>query len=296
MSQRDPLEDPLNVLRAEDRPVQPDPAFAARLRRRLESALTLPNRTEGVVMSDTDTEISALNEPSADEPIQHGDIGYVSVWVPDAGRAAAFYQHVLGWSYAPAAHQVTNTELPVGIVAASGHPTLFCCYAVTDVQAARRSIAEAGGTPGEVRRTDYGTILDATDPQGVAFAVYEPPGGQKRLALNGSGPGELSYVTYRVPDSAVFRDFYARILHWTFAPGRVDDGWQVQSTHPMAGVAGGSARPTTVPMWTVADIAAAAARVREAGGTVLTQPARQPYGVTAECSDDQGAHFHLGEF
>lgn len=288
--------DPLNVLRAEDLPVQPDPAFAARLRRRLESALTLPHRTEGVEMSNTDAEIAALNEPPADELIQHGDIGYVSVWVPDPARAADFYRHVLGWSYAPAAHQVTNTELPIGIAATSAAPTLFCCYAVADVHAARQAIAEAGGAPGEVRRTDYGTILDATDPQGVAFAVYEPPGRQKRLALNGSGPGELAYVTYRTADSAVFRDFYARILGWTFTAGRIDDGWQVQNTRPMAGVGGGNARPATVPMWTVADIEAAVARVREAGGTVLAEPARQPYGMQAECTDDQGVPFYLGEF
>jgi len=64
----------------------------------------------------------------------------------------------------------------------------------------------------------------------------------------------------------------------------------------MAGAAGGSADPTTVPMWTVTDIVAAVARVREAGGTVLSGPARQPYGVTAECADDQCGRFYLGEF
>jgi predicted enzyme related to lactoylglutathione lyase len=288
--------DPLSVLHAEDLPVQPDPAFAARLRGRLESALTLPHRIEGVEMSNTDAEIAALNEPSTDELIQHGDIGYVSVWVPDPARAADFYRHVLGWSYAAAAHQVTNTDLPIGIAATSAPPTLFCCYAVTDVHTARQTIAEAGGTPGEVRRTDYGTILDATDPQGVAFAVYEPPTAQKRLAPNGSGPGELAYVTYRTPDSAVFRDFYARILGWTFTAGRIDDGWQVQNTRPMAGVGGGNARPTTLPMWTVTDIDAAVARVSEAGGTVVEEPVRLPYGMQAECTDDQGSPFYLGEF
>ena len=41
MSQRD-RRDPLRVLHTDDLPVQPDPAFAARLRRRLESALSLP--------------------------------------------------------------------------------------------------------------------------------------------------------------------------------------------------------------------------------------------------------------
>ncbi|OMC54146.1 glyoxalase [Mycobacterium sp. IS-836] len=414
--------DPLSVLRTDDLPVQPDPAFAARLRRRLESALSLP---EGVVMSGTASTISELTQPSAPqrdprpaalpylsvadaraaiawytdaldaavvgEPIvmddgrighaelsiaggvlyladeypelglkapapgsvsvslmlrvddtdaalqkardhgaavqreiyenygsrsatiidpfghrwmlsgptvagiRHGDIGYVSVWVPDADRAAAFYGHVLGWSYDPTTRQVTNTELSTGISASSGPPTLFCCYAVDDIAAARTAIAEAGGTPGETRRADFGTVLDATDPQGAAFAVYEPAQGQKRPELNGSGPGELSYVTYEVPDSAGFRDFYGRVLGWTFEPGRVADGWQVVGTHPMAGAAGGGRRSTTVPMWTVADIEAAVARVREAGGTVLAEPARQPYGISAECVDDQGARFYLGE-
>jgi predicted enzyme related to lactoylglutathione lyase len=228
--------------------------------------------------------------------IRHGDIGYVSVWAPDADRAAAFYGHVLGWAYDPASHRVTNTDLPTGISTNPGPATLFCCYAVADVRAARAAIAEAGGVPGEIRDTEYGVLLDATDPHGVAFAVYEPRAGRKRPEINGSGPGELSYVTYEVAESAGFREFYGRVLGWTFEPGRVADGWQVQGTHPMAGAAGGSEHPTTVPMWTVADIHTAVARVREAGGTVLTEPSRQPYGVTAECADDQGGRFYLGEF
>ena len=152
-----------------------------------------------------------------------------------------FYGHVLGWTYDPASHQVTNTELPKGISAHDGPPTLFCCYAVSDVRAARSAITAAGGSAGEIRHTDYGVLLDATDPQGVAFAVFEPPAGRKRPELNGSGPGEPSYVTYHVPDSAGFRDFYGRVLGWTFEPGRVADGWQVVGPHPMAGAAGGSA-------------------------------------------------------
>lgn len=228
--------------------------------------------------------------------IRRGDIGYVSIWTPDAERAAAFYGHVLGWTYDRQRHQVTNTELPTGISATTGAANLFCCYAVDDVHAARLTIAEAGGTPGEIRHTDYGALLDATDPQGVAFAVYQPSPRDKRPELNGSGPGELSYVTYEVPDSADFRDFYGAVLGWTFTPGRIADGWQVAPAHPMSGVAGGNECATTVPMWTVADIDEAVARVREAGGTVLQEPARQPYGVSAECTDDQGGRFYLGQF
>lgn len=423
MSRHD-ARDPLRALRTDDLPVQPDPSFAARLRRRLESTLVLP---EGVVMSDTASALAELTQPVDTGPrpaalpylsvadaraaiawytdafgavpvgepivmdggrighaeialgggvlyladeypeyglkapalqsvsvslmlhvadtdaalqrarrhgatveretyegygtrnativdpfghrwmlsgptvtapvgIRHGDIGYVSVWTPDVERAAAFYRHVLSWAYDPGAHRITNTDLPTGIWAHAGPPTLFCCYAVSDVRAARDAITAAGGSAGEIRDTDYGVLLDATDPQGVAFAVYQPSGAAKRPELNGSEPGELSYVTYQVPDSAGFREFYGRVLDWTFEPGRVPDGWQVVGPHPMAGVAGGSATPTTVPMWTVSDIDAAVARVREAGGTVLAEPARQPYGVTAECTDDQGGRFYLGEF
>ena len=422
--------DPLRVLRGGDLPVAPDPAFAALLRRRLESALSLPSGTEGVTMSGTTEALASLDtvdEPRhesprpaaipylavgdaraalrwyvdafgavvvgdpivmddgrighaelalaggvlylADEypeiglraptpgavsvslmievadtdtalararvngarverepyenygsrnasvidpfghrwmlsgpqtggatPIQHGDVGYVSVWTPDAARAAAFYGHVLGWRYDPATHQITNTGQRIGIYAVGDRQTLFCCYAVTDLDGARESIVAGGGTPGVVNEFDFGRVLDATDPQGMPFAVFEPTPGTPRPERNGAGPGELSYITYEVPDAGAFRSFYSRVLFWTFEPGRVDDGWQIENTHPMAGAAGGSAAMTTVPMWTVADIEDAVTRVREAGGTVLQEPNRQPYGVMAECVDDQGGRFYLGEF
>ena len=424
--------DPLTVLHADELPVAPDPAFTARLRTRLESALSLPNRTEGVDMSGTTQAIAELADPAktpepapaprpaalpylavanardaiawyveafgaavvgepivmddgrighaelamaggvlylADEypelglkapapqatsvslmlhvpdtdaalekarehgadvqrevyenygsrnatiidpfghrwmlsgpvsgavaRIQHGDIGYVSVWTPDAQRAAAFYGHVLGWTYDPATHQVTNTAQPVGIFGVADQPTLFCCYAVDDLQAAGQAITDAGGGLDEIRQFDFGAVLGATDALGRAFAVYQPAADQPRPELNGAGPGELSYVTYEVSDSEVFRAFYSRVLYWAFEPGRIDDGWQIQATHPMAGVAGGSARQVTVPMWTVSDIAAAVARVREAGGTVIAEPSRQPHGQMAECTDDQGSRFYLGQF
>lgn len=419
MSQRDPLD----VLHTDDLPVQPGAGFAARLRQRLESALSLP---EGVVMSDTATTISELPQESAvsaaprpaalpylsvrgaraaidwyaealgavlaGEPIvmddgrighaeieigggvlyladefpemgltapmpqavsvslmlnvadtdaalerarehgamvqreiyeghgsrnatiidpfghrwmlsgplgaavtgiRQGDLGSISLRVPDADRAAAFYAYVLGWTVDAASHRVTNTELPTDI-RAGAEPSLLCCYAVIDLQAARATITEAGGSVGETRLTEHGITLDATDPQGAPFAVFEPAAGRKRPALNGSG--ELAYVTYEVTESAGFRDFYGRMLGWTFEPGRITDGWQVRDAHPMSGAAGGSPRRVTVPMWTVEDIDAAVARVREAGGTVLDEPSRQPYGISAECTDDQGSRFYLGQF
>lgn len=418
--------DPLAVLRGGELPVQPDPAFAARLRARLQAALSLPNRTQEVVMSGTDTAVAELSEPAApsrpaalpyltvangreaidwyveafgatvlgdpvvmddgrighaelsigdgvlylaDEypeiglkapapratsvslmlsvadtdatlercrergaqvlreayenygsrnativdpfghrwmlsgpvtgaavPIQHGDVGYVSVWVPDADRASAFYGHVLGWTYDPATHQVTNTRQRIGISSGAGRQGLMCCYAVADLDGARQSILDAGGTVGEARDHPLGTVVDAIDIAGTAFAVFRPAAGIPRPALNGEGPGELSYLTYQVPDSSAFKAFYSRLLFWSFEPGRIEDGWAVQDTHPMAGVAGGAAQSVIVPMWTVADVDAAVARVREAGGTVIEEPSQQSYGVSALCTDDQGIRFYLGQF
>jgi uncharacterized glyoxalase superfamily protein PhnB len=423
--------DPLTVLNGDDLPVAPDPGFAARLRARLESALTVPARTEGVVMSGIDTAITELNTPveaptlapAAPRPaalpylavadardaiawyvdalgavvaadplvmddgrighaelsigggmlyladeypelgltapvpravsvslvlhvadtdaalarardrgagvvmevqeghgsrraaiidpfghrwmlhgpvvgsvsrIQHGDIAYVSVWTEDAARSAAFYGHVLGWRYDPDSRRVTNTTQHVGIVAVPGVPTLFCCYAVADVAAARRTIMDEGGDAGEITMAPHGPTVEGTDPFGTAFAVYQPAAGDPRPALNGAGPGELSYVTFQVADSASFRRFYGRVLGWSFDPGRIEDGWEPVGVHPMSGVAGGSAEPMTVPMWTVADMVSAVQRVREAGGTVVEEPSRQSYGSSALCVDDQGVRFYLG--
>ncbi|MET0452096.1 MAG: VOC family protein [Mycobacterium sp.] len=423
--------DPLTVLGGDDLPVQPDSAFAAQLRARLESALSLPNRTEGVLMSGTDAAIAELNEPAeqsiatappprsaaipylavagardaiawyvdtlgavvvgepivmddgrighaelsigggmlylADEfpelglkapapqsvsvslmldvadtdealqrardrgadvvmeaqeghgsrqaavvdpfghrwmlsgpvggavsQIRHGDIGYVSVWTADADRAAAFYGHVLGWEFDPTSHQVTSTTQRIGIFGAAAS-TLFCCYAVSDLTTARQAILDAGGSVDDVQQFDFGAVLGATDPTGAAFAVYQPVGHDPRPALNGTGPGELSYVTFEVTDSASFREFYGRVLGWSFDGGRIEDGWEPRNVHPMSGVAGGSDEQVTVPMWTVADIVAAVERVREAGGTVLQEPSQQSYGRSALCVDDQGGRFYLGE-
>src|SRR5262249_29221508 len=195
---------------------------------------------------------------------------------PDAERAAAFYGHVLGWTYDPATHQITNTTQHIGLFSVPDKRTLFCCYAVADVDGARQAILDGGGQTGEPEQFDFGAVLAATDPQGRPFAVFQPLPGEPRPALNGSGPGDVSYITYEVADSTAFKAFCSRVLFWTFEPGHIDDGWQVTQTHPMAGAAGGAAQNVTVPMWTVEDVDAAVARVREAGGTILDHPSHHP--------------------
>jgi uncharacterized glyoxalase superfamily protein PhnB len=88
--------DPLTVLHGDELPVQPDPAFAARLRARLESALSLPNRTGGVVMSGTETAIAELTEPTAVAPAVPRSAALPYLAVANARAAIDWYVDAFG--------------------------------------------------------------------------------------------------------------------------------------------------------------------------------------------------------
>lgn len=98
-----------------------------------------------------------------------------------------------------------TTELPTGIFAGSGCPTLV---AARPSQAwsprARRSPQPAA--PGQ---SEHGAILDATDNRSAAFAVLKPSPCRKRPELNRCRLSETANVSYEVADSDVIRDFYA---------------------------------------------------------------------------------------
>jgi predicted enzyme related to lactoylglutathione lyase len=226
---------------------------------------------------------------------QQGDVGYAWLTVPDPDRAAAFYAAVLGWQYAPGnvegGRQVVGQSLPMGI--GRGEPGWHLSYAVDDVAAAVERVRAAGGTASEPEDRPYGTAADGVDDRGTAFALHRAGSGP-RSPENGARQGDLSYLTLEVTDSARFRTFYGQVLGWTFTGGTVDDGWSVQGVSPMTGMHGGHAADAAVPMWKVDDVAAAVERVRAAGGTA-TDPQRQPYGTTSECTDDQGIRFYLGD-
>jgi uncharacterized glyoxalase superfamily protein PhnB len=239
-----------------------------------------------------------VSPPSA-EPIRHGDIGYVSLWVPDVERAALFFSRALGWTYAPGSgppgRQVRGVSPSHGLWGGHDRSTLFVCYAVDDVDDTAARVRAAGGSAEEPADEPYGRTAMCADDQGVPFAIFEPPpeATTPRPALNGTRQGELAYLTLEVADSARARAFFRAVLEWQFVPGRVADGWTVEDVAPMVGLGGGRP-PVGVPMYRVDDIAAAVQRVRAAGGTA-TDPEQQPYGISSECGDDQGTRFYLGQ-
>ena len=290
------MADPFDVLRTPVVPVDPNPVFAARLRAQLERALQ-PERGSRMPTPVPGREATPLSSPPAPRP---GDIAYVSLWVPDVERAAAFFASVLGWQYAPGSavqgRQVEGVLPRHGLWGDQGRSTLFLCFAVDDVDAAVERVRRSGGEAQEPREEPYGLVAEGTDDQGVRFALVQfPPGSVGgRGPSTGASQGDLAYVSFVVPDSARARAFYGSVLGWRFSRGHAPDGWQVDDVVPMVGVAGGAQEPSAMPMYRVEDIVVAVERVRHAGGTA-SAPEHQPYGVTSVCTDDQGTRFHLGQ-
>ena len=232
--------------------------------------------------------------------LRPGDLAYVALWVPDVERAAAFFGAVLGWTYAPGSgpqgRQVNDVTPRHGLWGGQQHSTLFLCVAVDDVDAAVARVRAAGGRAEPPREEPYGRVADCVDDQGLPFAMVQSPAGAAGEGVSPAGhrPGDLAYVVMEMVDSARSRAFYGSVMGWRFSPGRTPGGWNVEGVAPMVGMTGGQDRPTIVPMYRVDDIVLAVERVRGEGGTA-TDPERQPYGVSALCTDDQGTRFYLGQ-
>jgi len=236
-----------------------------------------------------------------------GDVGFLSLWVDDVERAAAFYADVLGWTYAEdsgPSRTLAGTAFPHRITALADvrrefwpdqrHATLFCSRGVADLDAAVERVLAAGGRARERTEDGHDRVVDCVDDQGAPFSLHGNGPQTVRLPMSGARQGDVAYLTMQVVDSARARDFYAAVFDWTYTPGHAEDGWEPHDPAPMTGMHGGHDEATLVPMYRVDDISAAVERVRAAGGTA-TDPQRQPYGVSAVCADDQGTPFYLGQ-
>ena len=246
------------------------------------------------------TPVPAPRDDEARHPRRprHGDVGYVSFQVPDLERAQVFYGAVLGWTFAPAerpeARRVVDSVPLTSLWGGQerGNPVL--CWQVDDVVAAVDIVRDLGGTATEPVERPYGTTADCSDDQGMEVYLWQPAAEQDAPGAAASREGDLAYLVLNVVDGARFKDFFGELLGWRFTPGRAVDGWNVGGTVPMAGVAGGADRASVVPMFRVDDVEAAVGRVRAAGGTA-TAVERMPYGLTSDCTDDQGTAFYLGQ-
>ena len=102
-----------------------------------------------------------------------------------------------------------------------------------------------------------------------------------------------SFLELGVPSGARARDFFAALLGWSFRD-MGNDGFAADTGGPGIGVHAGDEDRCFVVYFEVADLDAAAEKVRALGGTVKELgPGDETFGRFVECRDPQGVRFGL---
>jgi uncharacterized glyoxalase superfamily protein PhnB len=149
---------------------------------------------------------------------------------------------------------------------------------------ALRPIAENYGARQGTLRDPFGhrwfiaTTLEADD-----MPIEDAPG--RRF-------GDIGYLVLQMPDGEKAARFYGALFGWDLHDGYQPGTYHIASITPPAGIDTGAAEPQSRLYFRVDDIEAAAQRVRDLGGTVLSTGDYES-GGNAECVDDQGFRFDL---
>ena len=170
---------------------------------------------------------------------------------------------------------------------------------VPDVDAVVARAVAAGAVLGrEPADAPYGRTGVVRDPAGHRWMLQTPVRAPERdappeaAAAPERAGGDVAYVTVVVPDADRARAFYGAVLGWAFAPGTVQDGWEVTGTDPSVGLWGGQDTAQVHLCYRVPDLSRALAAVRAQGGRAQ-EPDVKPYGLLAECTDPAGLRFQL---
>jgi uncharacterized glyoxalase superfamily protein PhnB len=295
--------DPFEALREPVSPVDPGPDFAERLRTRLTREIFAP---PGGTMSHQTVATGVEREPAWPATLTP------YIVVSDARRAMDWYAEVFGAQrrgelYVNADGTIGHAEVGIGDavlmfaehsdlwpdvpVRAPDSPTTFSHtlhLEVEDVDGTTER-ARRGGASVEREPTDqpYGRGSVIVDPFGHRWMLLRPPARATRLRQ-----GDIANVMMLARDAQRAKEFYEAVLQVPLSPAH-RGAWRTEETRPPLGIASSQgAEPEVQLSYRVDDIAAAVERVRAAGGRA-DEPDRKPYGLLAECVDDQGATFRL---
>ena len=304
------MTDPFEALREPVTPVDPDPEFAGRLRMRLTREVFA---LSGGTMSQQTTETRVEREPAPSPALTP------YIVVSDARRAMDWYAEVFGAQrrgepYVNADGTIGHAEVGIGDavlmfaeasdmwpdvpVRAPDSPATFSHtlhLEVDDVDAsterARRHGASVEREPAD---QPYGRGSVIVDPFGHRWILLSRPRIQAGRPAGASTPrqGDVANVTLVAPDARRAREFYEAVLGVPFISGH-PGAWRTdETTPPLSIFSSQGAEPQVQLSFRVDDIAAAVERVRAAGGRA-DEPRRRPFGLLAECVDDQNATFRL---
>ena len=297
------MTDPFEALREPVTPVDPDPGFAGRLRTRLTREVFAP---AGGIMSQQTVASRVEREPAWPPALTP------YIVVSDARRAMDWYMQVFGAQRRGEPHvnpdgTIGHAEVGIGDavlmlaeasdlwpdvpVRAPESPATFSHtlhLEVDDVDGttdrARRSGALVEREPAD---QFYGRGSVIVDPFGHRWMLLRHPARASRLRQ-----GDVANVTMVARDAHRAKEFYEAVLQVPFSSGH-PGAWRTDQTRPPLGIMPAQgAEPEVQLSYRVDDIAAAVERVRAAGGHA-DEPERRPFGLLAECVDDQGATFRL---
>lgn len=294
--------DPMETLRLIDTPEAPRALFAENLRARVESALGVAP-TKGTEM------VKTVNNMRTVTP-------YLTC--KGAAEAIGFYVDILGavevgeriidqtdGRIGHATFTIGDTMLMIsdeypemGVLSPKtlgGTPVALNTY-VEDCDASYARAVAAGATGlREPADQFYGSRSSAIlDPWGHRWMLETVIEGRPVPTLEGGFDvvpvartvAPLGYFALRVADTARASTFFGALFGW-----EVEPNGHIANIDPPGGFFQGGDDPIVLYIQ-VPDVEAAAARVRELGGAVLSTASYES-GANARCTDDQGTPFDL---
>jgi uncharacterized protein len=252
-------------------------------------------------------------------PNKHGDFIWYELISPDPDGAAAFYGAVVGWDCIKSEHDPHGyrewwmADAPIGgllaltpgMEAEGAHPGWYGYVAVDNVDQALASMRAAGATvtmePRDI--AGVGRVAMILDPQGASLYVMTDTSGETSHAFAGDAPrnGHCAWNELSTSDPAGAMAFYCGHLGWV-KDGEMDMGPMGSYEFVRHGSVIGAIMPK-VPQdpWShwlyyfrVANIDAAAAKVKANGGTATQEPQEVPGGDwIIQGQDPQGVWFAL---
>ena len=242
-----------------------------------------------------------------------GTPSWIDLGTRDIEATVGFYGAVFGWTFLSLGARAGGYgffQLNGRTVAAAGPlvrendvPAWTVYFGVTDADATAGSVERAGGvvrfSPMDV--FDNGRMAGFTDPQGAAFAIWQP---RKVQGLDVVGcPGALLWVELHTSDPAAARAFYGSLFGWRYHETPVENftytrvsptGDEKDAFGGITRVESDAPRPYWLPYFQVTDADAAVTAAERAGGSVI-MPVEEVKGVgrMAMLADPQGARFSV---
>lgn len=242
----------------------------------------------------------ATRERSTGDPI------WLELLTTDFARSSAFYEGLFGWT--PDAVPETfdgGTTMHLGEARVARLVPMpddgWVVYLATpDAAATAAAVPAHGGrvelAPSDVR--DLAAMTIAVDPSGARVGFWQPrahPGFEAEDV-----PGSATWFELHTDDFAAAVPFYEAVAGWRSVSLGDSDGFRMVANGPAGdaragiydarrdGLAPGS---MWMPYFAVEDADAAAARVRELGGSMLDDPVDTPFGRLAHAVDPLGTLF-----